>query len=79
MKSTVINSSKEMMAFSDFPPKPEYPNFMHNRDVLDYFREYVKTFDLEKRIRFDTLVLSVRRADDFDKTGKWEVKSKNQK
>ena len=30
MKSTVINSSKEVSAFSDFPPPADYPNFMHN-------------------------------------------------
>ena len=29
-KSTIINSSKEMTAFSDFPPDESYPNFMHN-------------------------------------------------
>uniref|UniRef100_A0AC34G6X2 Flavin-containing monooxygenase n=1 Tax=Panagrolaimus sp. ES5 TaxID=591445 RepID=A0AC34G6X2_9BILA len=26
MKSTVINTSKEMTAYSDFPPKPEIAN-----------------------------------------------------
>ena len=29
-KSTIINSSKEMSAFSDFPPPKEFPNYMHN-------------------------------------------------
>ena len=31
MKSTVINTSKEMTAYSDFPPPPEAANYMHNR------------------------------------------------
>lgn len=30
MKSTVINTSKEMTAYSDFPPRPEDANYMHN-------------------------------------------------
>lgn len=30
MHSTVINSNKEVSAFSDFPPPKQYPNFMHN-------------------------------------------------
>ena len=34
MKSTIINSSKEMSAFSDFPPPPEYPNYMHNTKMV---------------------------------------------
>lgn len=35
MRSTVINSSKEMTAYSDFPPRPEYANYMHNRKLLE--------------------------------------------
>ncbi|VDM67517.1 unnamed protein product [Strongylus vulgaris] len=35
MKSTVINSSKEMSAYSDFPPKPQVANYMHNRKLLE--------------------------------------------
>ena len=34
MKSTIINTSKEMSAFSDFPPPEEYPNFMHNSKMV---------------------------------------------
>ena len=30
MKSTVINTSKEMSAISDFPPPAHFPNYMHN-------------------------------------------------
>ena len=33
MRSTIINTSKEMMSFSDFPIPKEYPNFMHNTKV----------------------------------------------
>ena len=42
MKSTVMNSSKEMMCHSDFPVPKDYPNSMHNSKVLEYFRLYAK-------------------------------------
>jgi dimethylaniline monooxygenase (N-oxide forming) len=35
MKSTVINTSKEMSAFSDFPPPSEFPNYMHNTKMVN--------------------------------------------
>lgn len=59
MKSTVVNTSKEMMAYSDFPPPIEYPNFMHNSLVMNYIRDYAAKFDLIKDIRFDTNVEKV--------------------
>ena len=34
-KSTIFNTSKEMSAFSDFPPPPEFPNFMHNTKMVN--------------------------------------------
>ena len=32
-RGTVINTSKELTAFSDLPIRKEYPNMMHNRYV----------------------------------------------
>ena len=40
MKSTIINSSKEMSAFSDFPPPAEYPNYMHNTKMVNLFIDF---------------------------------------
>ena len=34
--STTINSSKEMSAFSDFPPPKNFPNFMHHSSMVNY-------------------------------------------
>lgn len=50
-KSVIINTSKEMMCFSDYPIPEHFPNFMHNSQVLEYFRMYAKEFDLLKYIR----------------------------
>ena len=36
-KSTLINTSKELTAFSDFPPPAESPNFMHNKKMVSTF------------------------------------------
>ena len=36
MKSTIINSSKEMSAYSDFPPEDTMANYMHNTEMYRY-------------------------------------------
>lgn len=56
MKSTVVNTSKEMMAYSDFPPPAHYPNFAHHSLIMEYLREYAKKFDLCQYIKFNTNV-----------------------
>lgn len=33
-KSTIINTSKEFSAFSDFPPPENFPNYMHNSNMV---------------------------------------------
>lgn len=73
MRSTIINTSKEAMAFSDFPPPAENANFMHNSKLLEYMRMYADKYQLAKHIRFGTEIVNAKRAPDFDKTGKWEL------
>lgn len=51
-RSLVVNTSKEMMCFSDFPMPADYPNFPHNSELLQYFRLYAEHFDLLRYIRF---------------------------
>lgn len=72
-KSVIINTSKEMMCFSDYPIPDHFPNFMHNSQVLEYFRMYAKEFDLLKYIQFKTTVCSVKKRPDFSTSGQWEV------
>ncbi|RCN47354.1 Flavin-binding monooxygenase-like protein [Ancylostoma caninum] len=73
MKSTVINSSKEMSAYSDFPPKPEAANYMHNQKLLEYFQDYAEHYKLHKHIKFNHKVTNIRKAADYLSTGKWFV------
>ncbi|VDO40593.1 unnamed protein product [Haemonchus placei] len=61
MKSTVINSSKEMSAYSDFPPKPDVANYMHNRKLLEYFQEYAEHYGLRKYIKFHHKVINIQK------------------
>ncbi|XP_008070298.1 dimethylaniline monooxygenase [N-oxide-forming] 5-like [Carlito syrichta] len=72
-KSVTINTSKEMMCFSDFPIPDHFPNYMHNSKLMDYFRMYAKHFGLLKYIRFKTKVQSVKKHSDFSSSGQWDV------
>ncbi|KAM5144847.1 flavin-containing monooxygenase 5-like [Callospermophilus lateralis] len=72
-KSVTINTSKEMMCFSDFPVPDHFPNYMHNSKLMEYFRMYASHFGLLKYIRFKTRVQSVRKCPDFPVSGQWDV------
>jgi len=72
-KSTVINTSKEMMCFSDFPIPKEYPPFMHHDWIMKYLHLYAKSFDLYKHIRYRTKVVDLGKVTDFEESGKWEI------
>ncbi|XP_018414568.1 PREDICTED: dimethylaniline monooxygenase [N-oxide-forming] 5-like [Nanorana parkeri] len=72
-KSVIINTSKEMMSYSDFPIPDDFPNFMHNSKILIYFKKYAEHFQLTQYIQFKTNVLSVAKRPDFAKTGQWDV------
>uniref|UniRef100_A0A674MLW9 Flavin-containing monooxygenase n=1 Tax=Takifugu rubripes TaxID=31033 RepID=A0A674MLW9_TAKRU len=74
-QSVVINSSKEIMAFSDFPPPADLPNNMHHSEVMQYVRLYAEAFKLLPHIHFQTSVVSLRRTPDFTTTGQWEVET----
>lgn len=77
-RSLVVNTSKEMMCFSDFPMPDDYPNFMHNSQLLQYFRLYAERFDLLQHIHFQTTVKSVTQRPDFSVSGQWAVVTINQ-
>ena len=76
MDTTVINISKEMMSFSDFPMPADAPNHLRHPDYKNYLGRYADANDLKKYINFETQVLSVKKSDDHEKTGKWTVSFK---
>jgi dimethylaniline monooxygenase (N-oxide forming) len=73
MKTTTINTSKEMNAYSDYPPPKHFANFMHNTQMLAYLKLYADHHNLVPHIRFRHAVTGIRRADDFDQSGNWIV------
>lgn len=58
-KSLHINTSRQKMAFSDFPMPRDYPDFPHHSQILDYFERYVDHFGFRDAIQFRTRVCNV--------------------
>lgn len=77
MRTTVINSSKEMSAYSDFPPPPEFANFMHHTSVIKYLELYAAKFDLRRHIHFRYEVINIAQKDDVAGSGQWTVVVRN--
>lgn len=68
-KSLHINTSKTMMAYSDFPMPESYPDFPNHFLIADYFDSYVKHFGFGDGIVFNCKVTELTRTAD----GLWEV------
>lgn len=73
MRTTTLNTSKEVTVFSDFPAPPEFPNYMRHDQFLEYLQLYAKHHELNQRIRLNHTVVQVKRANDYEETGKWIV------
>ncbi|XP_077963917.1 flavin-containing monooxygenase 5 [Gasterosteus aculeatus] len=72
-RSLTINTSKEMICFSDFPIPADYPNYMHHSKILRYLKMYAEHFHLLQHVRFQTSVKTIRERPDFSRSGQWEV------
>lgn len=44
--------------------------------VWQYFKDYAERFNLTKHIRYNTEIKMVKRAPDFDETGRWSLRGK---
>ncbi len=64
-----INTSRERMAFSDFPMPKSYPDFPHHSQIARYFEDYVDRFGFRQTIRFETSVEQVTKGP----SGEWRV------
>ena len=58
-RSLHINTSRDRMAFSDFPMPAHYPDFPHHTQILAYFEDYVDHFGVRGAITFRTEALKV--------------------
>ncbi|XP_054707668.1 flavin-containing monooxygenase 5-like [Uloborus diversus] len=73
MPTTIINHSKEMGAWSDFPPRKEYSNYMRHNEMLQYITDYAEYFDCLRHIQYNKEVTEVKRSIDYEDTGRWIV------
>jgi dimethylaniline monooxygenase (N-oxide forming) len=64
-----INTSRERMAYSDFPMPESYPDFPHHTHIAAYFEDYVDHFGFREKISFETGVERAERSP----SGSWEV------
>ncbi len=51
-----IDTSKDRMAFADFPMPKTFPNYPHHSQVLEYFERYAEHFGLIPLVNFRTRV-----------------------
>ncbi len=65
-----INTSRERMAYSDFPMPRSYPDFPHHTQIASYFEAYVDHFGFRRTIEFQTSVTRVTKEPD----GQWLVR-----
>lgn len=68
-----INTSRDKMAYSDFPMPETYPDFPHHTQILDYFEDYVDHFGFRDAITFCTEVEHVAPVGD----GTYDVRLRN--
>src|SRR3954463_13416345 len=68
-RSLHINTSKPVMAYSDFPMPDALPDYPHHPDGARYLDPYVDHSGLRDTISFETSVEHAARRDD----GLWEV------
>jgi dimethylaniline monooxygenase (N-oxide forming) len=59
-----INTSRDRMAYSDFPMPADLPDYPHHSQIAAYFDSYVDHFGFRDRILFDTRVEKVSRGAD---------------
>lgn len=75
-KTLHINTAKNITSFSDLPFEKEVQMFPDHRDMYKYLKNYAQKFDLNKYIRFNSKVVSVRKSKDYSSDKPiWEVET----
>ncbi len=68
-RSLHINTSRQRMAYADYPMPESYPDFAHHTQIAAYFDSYVDHFGLRELITFKTGVEHAER----DHDGIWTI------
>lgn len=66
MKTTIINTSKELGAASDNPPPAEYPNYMHHSLMYKYIKELAEKCDCVRHVIHHQETIKIEKADDYE-------------
>ena len=72
LNNTYSVSSKLYLSISDFPIPEDYPEFPHWSLVLEYYNSYVKKLNLEKFIKFNNKVFSLKKINNI-----WNINVNN--
>jgi hypothetical protein len=62
-ETTHLISSKYLSQFSDFPIPADYPDYPSHAQILAYFQDYARHFNLEPYIRFNTEVVRAEKTE----------------
>ncbi|KEY70133.1 hypothetical protein S7711_03369 [Stachybotrys chartarum IBT 7711] len=54
--------SKFLLSYSDFPIPEDYPRHVSAAQLSAYYQSYAKAFNLDKKIRYNSTVVSIRRS-----------------
>ncbi|XP_067138879.1 dimethylaniline monooxygenase [N-oxide-forming] 2-like [Centruroides vittatus] len=76
-KNTVMNTSKDIGAFSDFPPPKEFPQYMPHQTMIKYLEMYAEKFQLNSKIHHNHEVLEIKKEVDYEETGRWKLRVMN--
>lgn len=68
-RSLHINTSRDKMAYSDYPLPPTFPDYPHHSQIAAYFDSYVDHFGFRDRIMFNA---GVKRAE-LTSDGLWKI------
>lgn len=68
-RSLHINTSKEVMEFSDYPMPDDFSDYPSHWQIADYFQDYIDHFGFRDKIRLNTEVTRCERRPD----GVWDV------
>ena len=61
-ESLLLNTSKQLTAFSDYPPSSSMPIFMNNHQFLQYLQDYTDVFSIGNKFKLNSTVVQLVRS-----------------
>ena len=58
-ESLLLNTSKQLSAFSDYPPSDSMPTFMKHDQYLKYLQDYANFFNIENKFKLNSTVVQL--------------------